>query len=424
VDSSETELRSTVRRWLASTWKPELRVREWWALLADTGYGFPHWPREWFGLSMTPTEAVVVREEMAVARVLGPPVAVGTSMGVPVLLAHGSDEQRRRWIPALARGEEHWCQFFSEPNAGSDLAAVETRAVRDGDDWIINGQKVWNSATVIADRGLLVARSDPEVSKHRGLSFFVIDVAQPGLDIRPIRQMNDRSEFNETFFTDARVSNDALIGAPGEGWRAAMTTLSNERAEFAGGWEHPLVIVSPGEKAGYLDKSAGEVVEDASRSGGDEANTPPIHRPEALIELARQCGRANDPVIRDKLVRIFALSEALRWTAKRSAAASSQGAPAGPESSIGYVGGVRLLRMIRDLAPEIAGLAGLLIGDDAPMAGDVAMTVLTVPCHGIQGGSEQIQRNIIGERVLGLPREPQLDRDVPFRELSRRQAQR
>jgi alkylation response protein AidB-like acyl-CoA dehydrogenase len=414
---TEEQIRTEVRTWLAEAWDPGLTVRAWWSRLAESGYAFPHWPSEWFGRSMSTRATAVVREEMAAARVLGPPVAVGTSMGAPVLLAHGTDEQRHRWLPALAKGEELWCQFFSEPGAGSDLAAVRTRAVRDGDEWVVNGQKVWNSATVLADRGILVARTDPDVPKHRGLSFFVIDVDQRGLDIRPIRQMNGRTEFNETFFTDARVHDDAMIGGPGDGWRAAMTTLSNERTEFAGGWEHPLAIVSPGERAGHLDRVVGDLLEDPDRDEIGEANTPPLHTPEHLMALARRCGSDDDPIVRVRIARVYAMSESLRWTAERAAAAAAAGRQPGVESSIGYVGSVRMLRLIRDLVAEIAGPAGLLTGPDGSADGDVAMTIVTVPCHGIQGGSEQIQMNILGERVLGLPKEPQVDRDIPFREI-------
>ena len=417
MTSSEDELRADVRAWLAGAWDAEITVREWWSRLADSGWGYPHWPAEWFGQGMTPRQTTVVREELAAARVLGPPIAVGTSMAAPVLFAHGTDEQRSRWLPALARGEELWCQFFSEPGAGSDLAAVQTKAVRDGDDWVVNGQKVWNSNTLVAKRGILVARTDADVPKHRGLSFFVIDLDQPGVEIRPIRQMNGRAEFNETFFTGARVSDDAMIGAAGDGWKAAMTTLGNERADFAGGWEHPLLLVTAGERAGHLDRRVGDVLEDDRRDDIGETNTPPVHTTERVIELAREWGRASDPVTRDRLARLYAMSEALHWTGERALAAAAAGRQPGAESSIGYVGGARLLRLIRDLAAEITGPAGLLTGPEAPCDGDVAMTVVTVPAHGIQGGSEQVQMNIMGERVLGLPKEPQVDRDLPFREI-------
>jgi hypothetical protein len=196
-----------------------------------------------------------------------------------------------------------------------------------------------------------------------------------------------------------------------------MTTLGNERADFAGGWEHPLAIVAAGERAGHLDRRVGDILEDEGRDDIGESNTPPIHTPERVIELARECGHADDPITRQRLARIYAMAEALRWTGERAEAAANAGRQPGAESSVGYVGGVRLLRLIRDLVVEVSGPAGLLTGSDAPYDGDVAMTVTTVPAHGIQGGSEQIQMNILGERILGLPKEPQVDRDLPFREI-------
>jgi alkylation response protein AidB-like acyl-CoA dehydrogenase len=338
-------------------------------------------------------------------------------MGANVLFAYGTDEQKRRWLPALARGEESWCQFFSEPGAGSDLASVQTRAVRDGDRWVVNGTKVWNSGTLNADRGLLVARTDPDVPKHRGISFFVIDLDQPGIDVRPIRQMNGRREFNETFFTDAVVTDDGLVGSLNAGFGIAMLTLGSERAEYAGGGEHAFIDAAPGRKAGMLERRIGDVMAGSQHQEMGGANTPPIHTTDHLVDLARRHGRASDPVIRQRIAGVHALSEALRLTAMRGRAAAEAGRSPGPESSILYLGGVQVIRRFRDLAAEIAGPAATLWGPDAPDQGDVAMTVVTAPCHGIQGGSEQIQRNIIGERLLGLPKEPSVDRDIPFRDV-------
>ena len=204
-DLSIAAARKAVGEWLDGAWDPGLTVREWWARLAESGWGYPTWPKEWFGRDMSDVQADGVAQEMAARGVLGPPVGVGPAMGAKVILVHGTDGQKRRYLPGLARGEENWCQFFSEPGAGSDLASVQTRAVRDGDEWVVNGQKVWNSGTTHADRGLLVARTDIDVPKHRGMSYFIIDVDQPGIEIRPIRQMNGQAEFNETFFTDARA---------------------------------------------------------------------------------------------------------------------------------------------------------------------------------------------------------------------------
>ena len=409
--------RAGVRAWLRQAWDPDLTVREWWARLADSGWGFPQWPSEWFGQGFSDVEAAAVHDELAAAGVLGPPTGGGPTMGANVLFAYGTEEQKRRWLPAIARGEENWCQFFSEPGAGSDLASVQTRAVRDGDSWIVNGQKVWNSGTLVADRGMLLARTDVDAPKHRGISFFIIDLDQPGIDIRPIRQMNGRSEFNETFFTDAAVSDEALVGGVQEGFRVAMTTLTHERATFAGGGERRLATAFAGAKSGDLDLTVREVL---GRQAGQDlggANALPIGTPDELIALARRFGRASDPVIRQGIAEVYAMSEALRFTGLRAQAAAEAGRAPGPESSIAYLGGVRVIRRCRDLSAQIAGPAAMLTGPEAPLGGAVALTVTTAPCHGIQGGSEQIQRNIIGERLLGLPKEPQVDRDIPFRDL-------
>ncbi len=420
-DWSVDETRRAVGQWLDQAWDPELTVRQWWARLADSGWGFPTWPVDWFGRGLSDVQANAVALEMAARGVLGPPVGVGPAMGVRVILAHGTDDQRQRYVPPLAGGVENWCQFFSEPGAGSDLASVQTRAVRDGQEWVVTGQKVWNSGTAVADRGLLVARTDVDVPKHRGMSYFIIDVDQPGIEVRPIRQMNGRSEFNETFFTEARVADAARVGEVGDGFQVAMTTLSSERSAFAGGGEHVLLSCAAGEKGGNLDRPVSEVLAEARAAvalGEDVtgANTPPIHTPEQLISLARRHGRDRDPVIRQKIARVYGFSEALRFTGLRAQAAAQIGKPAGVESSISYLGGVRVLRLCRDLVGEIAGPAATLTAASGP-AEPVSTTILTVPCHGIQGGSEQIQMNIIGERILGLPKEPQVDRGVAFRDL-------
>jgi alkylation response protein AidB-like acyl-CoA dehydrogenase len=424
VQSSTTEpdtdlegLRQELRGWLDGAWDPGLTVREWWARLADSGWAFPTWPAEWFGRGLSPLEREAVVEELASAGALGPPIGSGTAMGSAILLAYGSDEQKREWLPRLARGDEYWCQFFSEPGAGSDLASVQTRAVRDGDEWVVNGQKVWNSGTLAADRGLLLVRTDSEVPKHRGMTYFIIDVDQPGIEVRPIRQINGRAEFNETFFTDARVSDRARIGDVGDGFRVAMTTLANERSTYAAGGDHRLRSCTPGEKGGNLSRTVADVLGAYEAEHIDFGNTPPISTPQSLIALARTYGRASDPVIRQRIAAAFALSEALRFTALRAKERARAGHAVDAESSISYLGGVRFLRLCRDLCAEIAGPAALIAGPDGAAGGDVVTTLLTVPCHGIQGGSEQIQMNIIGERILGLPKEPQVDRDVPFKNL-------
>jgi len=262
----------------------------------------------------------------------------------------------------------------------------------------------------------LVARSDPDKPKHRGISYFIIEVDQPGVEIRPIRQMNGRTEFNETFFTDAVVSDRDRVGDVDDGWRVAMSTLTAERSNFAGGGEHTLRSIPAGAKAGYLDRTVGDVLAEPEEEW-DGANTPPVHSPEALVALARHYGRSSDPIIRQRIAQLYATSEAMRFTGLRAQAAEAAGQSTGRETSVVYLGGVKVIRLYRDISAEIAGPAATLLGPDAPHDGAVAMTVITAPCHGIQGGSEQIQRNIIGEGILGLAKEPQVDRDLPFREV-------
>ena len=408
VSDTDLGLRQEVRAWVSENWAPDLTVRQWWLRLADSGWGYPTWPLDWFGRGLGPIEAGVVQEELAAADVLGPPSGSGTAMGGPVLFMFGTAGQKQRWLPALARGEEHWAQFFSEPGAGSDLAGVQTRAVRDGSHWIVNGQKVWNSGTLFADRALLVARTDPDVSKHKGIGFFVVDLDQPGVEIRPIRQMNGQAEFNETFLTDVRVPDDNLIGGATDGWAVAMAVLAHERSAFAGGGERQLRSPYAGSRAGFLDRPADQVLAEI-RHTAHAANALPIGSLADLVGLARERGRLADPLVRQRIAALHAFSEALRLTSLRAHASARSGGDGTAQSSVAYLGGVQLVRMYRDLVAEIAGPYALL-GDT-----EVAETITTAPAHGIQGGSEQIQRNVIGERLLGLPREPQVDRDVPFR---------
>ncbi len=409
ITPDESSLRAEVRAWATANWDPNRLVREWWRLLVDSGWGFPSWPTEWFGRNFSAEATAAVRDELARCQVLGPPEGAGPSMAVPALLAFGSEEQKARFIPALAYGEEYWAQFFSEPGAGSDLAAVQARAVPDGDEWVVNGQKTWNSCTLFATRALLVARTDIDVPKHKGIGFFILDLEQPGVDIRPIKQMNGLDEFNEAFLTDVRIPDSQRIGAANGGWSVAMTVLQHERGNYAGGANLELPCVEGGPKFGYLDKTCAQVLA-GGRGFANIANALPIGTPEALIDLARRHGKLDDPHIRQRIAAVYARSEALRLTGLRGQAAAKAGKEGG-ESSLVYLGAVSVVRMCRDLVGEIAGPAAMLWGD---ALGD---TITTAAAHGIQGGSEQIQRNVIGERLLGLPREPQVDRDIPFRDL-------
>jgi alkylation response protein AidB-like acyl-CoA dehydrogenase len=408
-------VRAEVRAWLAEHWDPELTVRAWWAMLADSGWAYPTWPEEWFGRGMDSDSAQVVRAEMKAVGALAPPHGIGQTMGAPVILQFGTEEQKKRFLRPIATGEEAWCQFFSEPDAGSDLASLKTRAVKDGDEWIVNGQKVWNSGTLTSERGVLPLRTDPDVPKHKGLSFFIIDVHQPGVEIRPIQQLNGESHFNETFFTDARVRDEDLVGGLNNGWAVTLATLANERAAYAAGADYAAGI-PPGQMGGYLDLTCTEArAKVAETHQGYTAF--PLGDSTALIELAREMGCLDDPHIRQRIMKLHSMSEVARMTALRAKAAADAGKAPGSESSIGHVAGVHIARATRDLGLAILGAGGMLVGSDAPRDGSVAMMALTSLVHGIQGGTEQIQRNIIGERVLGLPKEPQVDRDVAFKDV-------
>jgi alkylation response protein AidB-like acyl-CoA dehydrogenase len=279
--------------WLEENWDPGLTVRAWWELLAESGWGFPTWPSQWYGRDLHPDVVPGIRHEFVKAGAMGPPTGMAQSMGGPMLLHFGTEEQKRQWLPEIVTGREWWCQFFSEPGAGSDLASVQTKAVRDGDEWVLNGQKVWSSNAHDADRGLLICRTDSSVPKHRGLSFFVIDVDQPGIELRPIVQMNFDAHFNETFFTDARVPAANLIGDLNQGWPVAMAVLGHERTTYAGGGDHSVPTAAPGKKSGKLDLVAGEVLAELNEQVRGHTGFP-IGSSQAMVELARQYDRSED----------------------------------------------------------------------------------------------------------------------------------
>ena len=358
------------------------------------------------------------------AGALGPPMGLGQVMGGPVVLRHGTPDQQRRFVVPLAAGTESWCQFFSEPEAGSDLAGLRTSAERDGDEWVVSGQKVWTSGARHADRGMLVARTNWDVPKHRGLSYFVIDVHQPGIEIRPLRQMNGAAHFNEVFFDEARVPHANLIGGEGDGWSAAVSTLAFERSGLSSRVGGPDGRPRPAARGGMLDRPAGDVMASSGRNpNGEEAQARAEQwmSARAMRRLAGERGRTDDPVRRQELGRITALSDAIAWTLQRTQGRVRGGG--GRARRGGEPGQARPLRHRAAGAaagPEVAGaLRDARRPTTGRRCGGVAAMVLTVPAQSIAGGSDQVQRNIIGERGLGLPKEPQVDTDVPFREVRR-----
>ncbi len=410
-------VRREVSAWVDEHWRPDLTVGHWWARLAESGWGFPTWPEEWCGRGLGADGLSIVSQVFRKKGVLGAPGGLGQTMGGPVVIQHGNDDQRERFVPRLAAGVEGWCQFFSEPGSGSDLASAQTRAERDGDEWVVNGQKVWTSGAMTADRGMLLARVDMDAPKHKGLGYFIIPVQQPGIEVRPLKQMTGNATFNEVFFTDARVAHADLIGRPGDGWAAAVTTLAYERGGRAGAVG--VAGAGGGSRRQMLERKVSDVLAEAAGPGGERvlAATYGLAAAASPIELAQELGKQDDPVLRQALAGHFTLSRIANLNQERARAEAAAGRSPGPISSTTKLFRSNQVRSNRDLGPRVLGPGGMLAEDDAPHRGAVTRATLQAPSASIAGGTDEIQHNIIGERVLGLPREPEVDRDVPFREL-------
>ncbi|MBA2625377.1 MAG: acyl-CoA dehydrogenase family protein [Acidimicrobiia bacterium] len=403
-----------VRAWLASNWDPELTVGEWWERLADSGWAVPTWPEEWFGRGLSGDSAAVVSAALREAGALGPPAGLGLMLAGPTIVAHGTDEQKQRYLRPIVTGQEAWCQLFSEPGAGSDLASLQCRAVQDGEEWVVNGQKVWTSGAQVADLGMLVARTDVDVPKHRGISYFAIEMDQPGVDVRPLREMTGRALFNEVFLDDARVPDDALIGGRNSGWMVALTTLANERAGLGGGGGGGMGMGMPGRRAGMLERRVG----DLARGGGGGAQRALGSRGYATMKRAADAeGRTGEAVVRQSLATLYSLEQISRFTMLRTKASKAAGRGPGPEANTAKLAMSRITRLCRDLGLDLIGAKGMLAGGDAPMGGALQEMAMFAPAVSIYGGSDEVQRNIIGERVLGLPKEPSDDRTTPFKDL-------
>jgi len=356
------------------------RARPWQTLLAEHGWAGITWPAEYGGRGGTAAEAAIFGEE---AMGFGLPTgafAVGVRMAGPTIIAHGTDEQKARYLSPMLKGDEVWCQLFSEPGAGSDLAGLSTRAVRDGDELVVNGQKVWTSGAHYSDFGILLTRTDVDAPKHRGITYLLIDMRQPGVEIRPLRQITGASHFSEVFLTDARVSVDAVLGEVNAGWGVTMTTLANERS-FMGG------------------HSSGPGLDD-------------------LIALARAHGANTDPIVRQGLAAAWSRKQVMGYLGMRVRTATSHGRPPGPEASVLKLMAAWNMKTNAELALSIQGASGMLAGAAAPEAGRWQQHFLSAPSIRIAGGSDEIQRNVMGERVLGLPPDPRVDKAVPFRELA------
>jgi alkylation response protein AidB-like acyl-CoA dehydrogenase len=377
--------RLEVRAWLAE--HPNPNVRD----LAEAGYVVPHWPRPW-GLDADPLAQLVIADELKRANVPRPINPIGIGHCGPILAMHGTEAQKQRYIPPMLACEEIWCQLFSEPGAGSDLASVDTRAARDGDHYVINGQKIWTSLGHIAQFGILLARTDPEAPKHEGLSYFIVDMRAPGIEIRPIVDAtgwhNQAGGFNEVFFTDVEVPPNALIGEENKGWELARQTLANERVTL-------------------------------SHEGAQWGWGPTAHD---LVDLCREHGGVTEAALRQRVAQVYIEGEILRVRNLLSIAARVAGKDPGPEAAIRKALADPHGRDVFRVAKDLAGPAGML-SDAGPLgteAGWWGQGFLFSPALTVGGGTSEVLRNIIGERLLGLPREPDPDAGRPWSEIRAR----
>jgi alkylation response protein AidB-like acyl-CoA dehydrogenase len=367
------------------------RPREFLGHQFDAGLAWVHFPAGSGGLGLSPKLQKMINEQLSAA---GAPSSyarnpIGYGMGAPTIVVHGSVAQRRRYLRPLFTCEEIWCQLFSEPGAGSDVAGLSTRALRDGDEWVVNGQKVWTTLAHVARWGMLIARTDPEQPKHKGLTYFVIDMHGPGVEVRPLRQMTGEAEFNEVYFTDARIPDAERLGDVGQGWSVALTTLMNERVSIGG------TIVPRGSGA----------IGEAMRIW--ESRTD------------------KDPVLRDRLVKLWIDAEVGRLTNIRASQNRQKGTP-GPEGSIGKVAAAELNKNIFEFCVDLLGASGMLYGSYEMRRPETALgfdsvqkAFLRMRANSIEGGTSEIMRNILGERVLGLPGDVRVDKDRPWAEVPR-----
>jgi alkylation response protein AidB-like acyl-CoA dehydrogenase len=405
-------VREEVRAWVTQNWDPSLSLRAWRERLVSSGWAVPSWPVRWYGKGLPAWADDIVTDEIRRCHAVA---SIPAGLAGPTILEQGPDLVRERFLRPLLTGAETWCQLFSEPSAGSDIAGLSTTAVLDGDSWIVNGQKVWNTSAHHADLGMLLARTNWDVPKHAGISYLILPMHQPGVEARPLRQMNKHNSFNEVFMTDARVPRDWVVGQVGNGWTAALATLAHERRFARVGQPH-LEGIDPGPA---LEEARAEAAETArvyswypQRAG----------RPDLVIEHARSMGVAGDPLIRQEIARLVTLQRVSEWTAERARRARESGRPPGPEGSIGKLALSNVARQAAKVHSMIAGAHGMLTGGAprSPLGGLLAEITLSVPAQSIAGGTDEIQRGIIGERVLGLPREPDPSRGRPYREVRHR----
>jgi alkylation response protein AidB-like acyl-CoA dehydrogenase len=409
-DTPVDEAVASVRQWVAdhvpASWQKaahqggaaairQVRSRAdyeaWYPVFGRSGLVVPTWPRDYGGLDLAPATARVIEAELRTYN-LGRLNPLGLNLAAPALMAHGTEEQRLRFLPPIVRNEEVWCQLFSEPGAGSDLASLATRAERHGDDWLLTGQKVWNTWAHLSDWAVVLARTDPDVPKRRGITYFLLHMHQPGVEVRALRHIGGEVDFNEVFLDRAVVPDTQRVGAVGEGWRVGNATLSGERQMVSGSG------------SGGVDRIGGSGVGH-------------------LLDLAKKARRHHEPVLRQELMRLYSEERIRDWTNQRVRATLKAGRPPGPESSIGKVHQGSLNQRLQLLATDLLGPASLAwLSDAADYGSSLPYEVkgmLRSRANTIEGGTTEVNKNILGERVLGLPREPDPWHDAAWRDVPR-----
>jgi len=410
-EATEAAVRAEVRAWLEANWSPDLGLVEWRNRLIDGGWAAPTWPKAWYGRDLPQAFEAVVAEEMRRLGAVGVARSGVRGLATATLLAHGSDFQKAKFLRRALTGEDNWCQLFSEPGSGSDLAGALTRAEFKDGRWVFNGQKVWTTSAHHADWGLLLARTDPGLPKHRGLSYFIVQIRQPGVEVRPLRQMNGHASFNQVFFTDAEAPPEHLVSEVGNGWAVATTTLMHERR----GADGLAGLARATDRTGRIYDE--ERAEHAIAMEPYKWYPQRAGRVDLIVERAKATGLIADPVARQEIAKLLTLSKTAEWTARRARAAQAQGRPPGPEGSLGKLVASHVARAAAHVHTLLSGSDAMLTGEDGPMNGLIAEILVSVPAGSIAGGTDEIQRNIISERVLGMPKEPRDDNDRPFRDV-------
>lgn len=412
-DISAEQVRAEVTEWVTDAWDPTITVAEWWKRLAASGYASPMLPTEAGGKGYPRHLAVIVNNVLGEHAVVGPPSGLGLMLAAPTIAAHGSPEQQAEFIPGIIDGTDSWCQLFSEPGAGSDLAGLSTKAEPDGDEYVITGQKVWTSGGQVANWGMLIARTNPDAPKHQGISYFAFAMDQPGVEVRPLREMTGRAMFNEVFIDEARVPVVNLIGGLNNGWAVANTTLMVERASLGsgGGGGGGLGVALPGPIANHLARPVSDFVQNRSAAATGTVGGGSLKQ---FISLARTQGCSEEPTVRQGLAELHTLAEVGKWNLMR---ARSGQRGTGVEGNLAKLLGTHTLRRSREIGNHIIGANGMLWGENSLSNGSIQELTVFSPGPAIYGGTDQIQRNIVSERGLGLPKEPGDFRTTPYRDL-------